>query len=332
MIEQLMTRAIATSSDRPAWLRARAGGVTATEVRDLRAEQTTVRALIEKKRTGDFEDLSHVRHIAHGNNREPVIAAWIAQRFNIQPNDYVISALANTRHLATPDGIGLNFDEELLISEIKTSKYNLDPNDSSSHFGKTGYFYQIQFQLYVTGARRCLFVWEQHDDDWSGWPGRAPAPVQAEPGFVWIDRDEREIGRLITLADRFLWAYDSEHATQAEDSELANLAERYIRTLRAESSFSQAKREIWDALHRHLHNAGADTYRPSPLVRVTWAPGRSDVRLVADEAAAIAADPGLFALMQDSRAAWDEHLAKFTREEVFEKKPQLKITEVKEEK
>lgn len=330
ILEQLYTRALASSAEREPWLRARAGGITATEVRDLRAGNMNARALADKKRSMDFEDLSHVRHIAHGNNREPVIAEWIAQRFNIQPNDYLFAGLLNSRHLATPDGAGINFDEHLLISEIKTSKYNLDP--AGDHFGKTGYFYQMQWQMYVTGAKRCLFVWEQHDDDWSEWPERAPEPVFAEPQFVWIDRDEREIERLIKVADGFLHEYDSVYATQEEDPQLANLAERYIRTLRAESSFTKAKREIWDALHQHLHDRDKDTYAPAPGLKVTWTPAQREIVSVPDFDAALEADPGLFAMMTDTRAAWEEHLAKFTREETFLKKPQLKITTETEKK
>lgn len=330
MLEHLFTRALASSADRDAWLRARCGGVTATEIRDLRSGNTNVRTLIEKKRSMDFEDLSHVRFIAHGNDREPIIAAWVAQRFNIQPNDHLFAGMSDARHLATPDGVGINFDEELLISEIKTSKNNLNP--AGDHFGKTGYWYQMQWQMYVTGARRCLFVWEQHNDDWSGWPSRAPEPIFAEPQYVWIDRDDREIERLITLADGFLREYDSVYATQEEDPQLANLAERYIRTLRAESSFSQAKREIWDSLHKHLHDKGADTYRPTSGLKVTWTPAHRETVSVPDFDAALAADPGLYQMMTDTRAAWEEHLAKFTREETFLKKPGLKITETKETK
>lgn len=332
ILEELHVRAVASSADREPWLKARMGGVTATEIRDLRAGHTNTKALIEKKRSGDFPDLTGVRHIDHGNNREPIIAEWIAQRFNIQPNALLFAGRLNPRHLATPDGAGINFDEDLLISEIKTSKHNLDPNHSGSHFGKTGYWFQIQWQLYVTGARRCLFVWEQHDDDWSGWPERSPEPIFAEPQYAWIDRDEKEIERQIALADKFLFEYDSEHATQEDDPELANLAERYVRTLRAEASFTKAKREVWDALHRHLAESGADTYRPSDKIRVTWTPGRAETVSTPDFDAALAADPELYQDMIDTRAMWEEHLGKFSREEIVVRKPQLKITETKETK
>ena len=57
------------------------------------------------------------------------------------------------------------------------------------------YLRQVWWQQHVLGAERTLFVWEEHDDF---------TPLHDEPKSVWIDRDDREIGRLVSLATRLI--------------------------------------------------------------------------------------------------------------------------------
>ncbi|WP_218007438.1 hypothetical protein, partial [Priestia megaterium] len=49
----------------------------------------------------------------------------------------------------------------------------------------------IWWQQHVLGAERTLVAWEQHDGF---------VPLHDEPRCQWIDRDEREIAKLVGLA------------------------------------------------------------------------------------------------------------------------------------
>jgi hypothetical protein len=47
----------------------------------------------------------------------------------------------------------------------------------------------------VLGAERTLVVWEQHNDF---------VPLDDEPLCRWVDRDEREINTLVTMANALI--------------------------------------------------------------------------------------------------------------------------------
>ncbi|ROP60722.1 YqaJ-like recombinase protein [Curtobacterium sp. PhB130] len=178
-------RIVAHSSDRVAWLRARAAGITATDVARL-ASLRAVEAVVMDKRYGSR--FSGNAYTEHGKDREPVIAAWVAATHGILPSAHLFHAAANRAHLATPDGVGHDRDGRLLLAEIKTTStgWKRVPRH---------YLRQVWWQQYVLGAERTLFVWEHHDDF---------VPIADEPECRWIDRDDDQIRGLITLADMVL--------------------------------------------------------------------------------------------------------------------------------
>ncbi|SBN64097.1 YqaJ-like recombinase domain-containing protein [Curtobacterium sp. 9128] len=178
-------RIVAHSSDRVAWLRARAAGITATDVARL-ASLRAVEAVIADKRYGSR--FSGNAYTEHGKEREPVIAAWVAATHGIQPSAHLFHASANRAHLATPDGVGQDRDGRLLLAEIKTT---------SSGWKRVPrhYLRQVWWQQYVLGAERTLFVWEKHDGF---------VPIADEPECRWIDRDDDQIRGLVQLADMVL--------------------------------------------------------------------------------------------------------------------------------
>ncbi|TFD74704.1 YqaJ viral recombinase family protein [Cryobacterium fucosi] len=315
-LDELMTRSVASSTDRPAWLRARTGGVTATEVAKLAKGGPGVQAeLVTMKLSGELEeDLSHLRYIRWGQIREEYIGEWVERRFNIQPNQVLFRG-ENPRHLATPDGVGCDFDERLLVCEIKTSLHDLDPALTFGHYRTTLYADQKQWQLHVTGAQRALFAWEQHDDDWSGWPDRGPAPVLPEPEWRWVERDEERIAHLVKVADRFLVALDEAAAGKVAefDVELDVLGQEVIQHRASEGAAKRAKDASWKALQERL--VLLPSFSQSGAARVTWSPSVTEVvtSTVPDDEAAVEADPVLFAAFVDARAAWEAHLAGFTK-------------------
>ena len=101
----LAARIVADSRDRVAWVRARSRGITATDVAALTSERSIARAADAKLMGSGFSGNAYT---AHGRLREPEIAAWVAATHGIQPSSALFHAVIEKRHLATPDGIGLD--------------------------------------------------------------------------------------------------------------------------------------------------------------------------------------------------------------------------------
>ena len=337
VLAELLARAVASSDDRPKWLAARARGVTATEVAKLAKagrQSAYWRGLVKEKLSGvEQPDISGSMYIRHGQVREAHIAAWGEQRFGIAPNHWLFHAVDNDRFLATPDGIGVDFGDELVLEEDKTSKYDLTPEDPESHYSATDYADQKQWQMSVTGGRRVLFAWEQHDNDWSGWPDRSPAPLHAEPKYRWIDRDEDRIAFLVEVATQFLEDLDAglDGTEAGVDEYLDTLAVNVLTFREQESSAKAAKQKAWDELLNIL-----ETDQPysqeSILARITYSPGQASTSEVLDAEAAKAADPELFAEVQSLSKRWNEHAAKFKKTVPTTSKPTLTVTSVKQTK
>ncbi|WP_022916182.1 YqaJ viral recombinase family protein [Ruania albidiflava] len=189
---------VISSANRVAWLRARLWGVTATDARRLVTSRGKVskqrQRLLAEKLSG--RTLPRLPQFAHGIEREPVIAAWVHQRFGIAPSGALCIG-RNERHLATPDGIG-----EHSIAEIKTSVADLDSAART-------YADQLQWQLHVTGCERVLFVVEHRHT--------------LRRDFRWIVRDEARIALLAEHADAFLAELDAARAAwvaRAEQEEV----------------------------------------------------------------------------------------------------------------
>jgi hypothetical protein len=172
---------VTDGSDEAAWLRARSRGITATDVAKLNSVNAIPTAALEKLRGSSFTGNVYTEH---GKAREPVIAAWVKENFSIEPSSALFHSEQETRHLATPDGIGV-VEETLILAEIKTSQKPFDGVPA-------GYLRQVYWQQYVLGAERTLFVWEQHHNF---------VPVSATPQHLWIERDERAIRDLVFLAN-----------------------------------------------------------------------------------------------------------------------------------
>ena len=179
-------RIVADATDRMAWLKARARGVTATDVARLSGPKALRGLAIEKLLGTGFGGNAFT---AHGRLREPEIAHWARRVYGMQPSSALFHADGRTDHLATPDG-WRERGPSLELCEIKTT-------NSAWKSIPRHYLRQVWWQQYVLGADRTLVVWEQHDDF---------VPVGSEPECRWVDRDENEIHRLVGLADQLLLA------------------------------------------------------------------------------------------------------------------------------
>lgn len=178
------SRLVTDGSDRIEWLRARARGITATDVAKLSTPKSIDSAAWAKLHGTNFGGNAFTEH---GKAREPEIAAWVLEEFSIEPSSALFHAAEERRHLATPDGIGVRDDGTLVLSEIKTT------NKTWKSIPKN-YLRQVWWQQYVLGADRTVVVWEEHRDF---------VPV-GNPRFQWVERDENEIAQLVWLANQLI--------------------------------------------------------------------------------------------------------------------------------
>jgi hypothetical protein len=177
-------RFIVSSQTKNLWLAARDRGVTATQV----AKASTPAGM--KEVLAQIENPTPVEpngFMDWGVEREAYIAHVVKERYGILPNDWLLCAdgPGNEWQMATPDGLSL---DHTMIGEYKTSGKPLDKIPAN-------YMRQVQWQLYVTGAEKCLFAYEL----------RLEGPEGFCPGMdvecQWIDRDEKMIGDLIKVAE-----------------------------------------------------------------------------------------------------------------------------------
>lgn len=333
---ELETRAGASDTDREAWLAERRKGITATEVRDLYLESiglpsyTSKAQLIGRKlgRIPEVGDLTHVPVIGWGKEREPVIAAEVQAKYGLSPESRVFRAKDDPRKLASPDGVGVNWDGDLMISEIKTAEKDIAPGTQG--YVAKGYLAQKVWQMRVTGARRCLYATEY----------RVPVVGGFEPGgrrFWWTEWDEDAQAlavKLEAIADDFLAALDAaageEYVPPVVDDRLDTLAVNLLRFREMEAEAKRAREAVWAELLEAVQAAGGPVSQVSALARVTFTPGKPSVEQKPDVEAAKLADPKLFAEVTALSKRWNAHVASFTKEVPTVGKPNLTVTAVKQ--
>jgi putative phage-type endonuclease len=170
------------------WLRARRDGVTATQVAKAATPagfETSVRDYLSDHVETDNP------YMKFGRDMEPVIARILHQDFGVLPNDWLLRHDSQEHHLATPDGLSL---DHKLIAEIKTTGKDFEDATVPVQYRR-----QVQWQLHVTGAERCLFAWMQRIEVEGVF-----APAWWKPKHLFIERDEGMIDSLIVTADA-LW-------------------------------------------------------------------------------------------------------------------------------
>lgn len=180
-------RFIVRSTERERWLLARDGGVSATTVADA-ATPAGFRDVVEQRRNPQPVDPNEF--MLFGTESEPALMEYAHREYGIIPSDWLIAG-DDPKHLATPDGLSL---DHLTLAECKTT--GKDWGDKPP----IRYRRQVQWQLAVTGAKRCLLVWNLRVPDEHGWFYLE----WLEPKTLWIERDEKMISELVSVADRLL--------------------------------------------------------------------------------------------------------------------------------
>lgn len=345
-LADLFSRAGASDQDRDLWLAERRTGLTATEVRDLILKGPSFRReLIERKlgRRAEVDDLSHVPEIGWGKAREAAIAAEAQRRFNIAPESRVFHAADDSRFLFSPDGVGVDWEDTLLISELKTDGQDIAP--WTDRFDSKGYLFQMTWGMRVSGARKCLYGWEIREG--SRQDGFRPGELR----FDWIHYDEKLAATLEQVALEFLAELDAARENDADpaiDDALDVLAVNYLRFLDMENEGKAAKEGVWAQLKALLADVPTLS-QESALARVTWTRGgpvtsekTTEVESVDEEAAKLSAGH-VFAKLHAARTKlaavereWAEVLAAHTTtEKVTEtvttnKRDNLRVTAVKQ--
>lgn len=170
------------SLDEQAWLDARRLGFSATTM----AKAMTPAGFREVIADWDNETPIPVNpYMQFGLDSEPWLALWTKEQTGVMPNDWLIRHEDNLTAYATPDGLSLDHET---ISEIKTTGKDWGTVDKAP----IQYQRQVQWQLYVTGASLCVFVWllrEDHDGVLS--------PAWLEPKYGVIERDNAMIDKMV---------------------------------------------------------------------------------------------------------------------------------------
>ena len=180
------SRFIIRQTEYQGWLEARRHGVSATAVAEA-ATPSGFRNVVDNWGVPVEENA----YMTFGKEAEPELMRFAHQEHGILPSDWLIAG-ENPRHLATPDGLAL---DHLTIAECKTT--GTDWGDKPP----IKYRRQVQFQLNITQAERCLLVWNLRVPDDNGWFYLA----WLEPKALWIERDPDMIADLDKVAEK-LWS------------------------------------------------------------------------------------------------------------------------------
>ncbi|QJU54376.1 YqaJ viral recombinase family protein [Herbiconiux sp. KACC 21604] len=359
-IAAVYARSLGNDSNREAWLHARLNVVTATEAKVLYKGSAQDKAKVVREKV-EGSSFSGNQYTEWGKHREPAIAA-ATERYGLQLCGELIAAEQNPRHAATPDQVGVDFDGDIVLGEIKTSKH--DMSVGSPKFEQAGYLFQMIWQGYCVGARRVLYTFEQHDDDWSRWASRpldrpevwdeyGPRVIRRES--VWIDLTDPTIAahlpKMIAAADRALERLDKRLAEVGEqitptftDEQVADLV-RLAAVEKAALSDEQRAKALKEESHRAAEQlfvqAGvAEAYsQEHGGYKLTWSPAEETTVTQVDKAAAKEADPFLYDSILRAELTLDglrdqalEHEKKFQTTVPGKSKPaRLTVTKMKGE-
>ena len=179
-------RFIERSTNRDEWLAARTMGVTATEVATA-ATPAGFRDAVQARLNP--EPVEPNEYMMFGTEQEPHLMRYAHTMHGILPSDWLIAAEGEPKHMATPDGLSVDHS---LIAECKTTGKDWTKPPVK-------YMRQVQWQLYVTGADKCLFLWMLRvGGDFGFYPG------WLEPKTLWIERDNDMIRDLVVVANKLI--------------------------------------------------------------------------------------------------------------------------------
>ena len=192
-IERMVARSLTDE-----WYKARQYGVSATTVAKAASGPGGFDAELKRALNPEEHVVEDNAYMRFGRDHEEWIVDNLPQEYAIRHNDWLICGVGSERwHLATPDGLNSDWS---IIAEVKTTGKDWDPDKIPIQYRR-----QVQWQLHVTGATKCVFAWllrveSPLGDFTSAW---------LEPKHTIIERDENMIADLKEVANRFITDYNN---------------------------------------------------------------------------------------------------------------------------
>jgi putative phage-type endonuclease len=180
------------------WYKARQYGVSATTVAKAASGPAGYNAELNNALFPEDNEVVDNEYMRFGRDHEEWIVDNLPQEYGIKHNDWLIRGDDDYRwHLATPDGLN---DDWTIIAEVKTTGKDWDGSAIPIQYRR-----QVQWQLHVTGAQRCVFAWllrttSEFGDLTAAW---------LEPKHIIMERDEAMIADLIEVAQRFITDFNN---------------------------------------------------------------------------------------------------------------------------
>ncbi|ERG63498.1 hypothetical protein L332_03385 [Agrococcus pavilionensis RW1] len=279
-LADLESRAGASDADEVAWQEERLLGATATNVRDMwllvqggTSVEHAAEAIARKKLAKRWGSGPEARY---GIEREKALAAFMQVRYGLRAESRVFHASSNSRYLASPDAVGVNFDEELVLGETKTGAERFFGYE---HMVKKGYIAQQAWQMFVCEAVEDRGVFEERlGTRASGFePGR-----QFEWVVRWLDVADMVRDELIPMADALIAALDRlvDAAADDIDRDIDSLAIDVLHARELEAEAKAAKESAWKALQALLAERGERVEQESTFARVLYTPEERGVEKV----------------------------------------------------
>jgi putative phage-type endonuclease len=186
------------------WYKARQYGVSATTVAKAASGPAGYNAELNNALFPEDNEVVDNEYMRFGRDHEEWIVDNLPQEYGIKHNDWLIRGDGDYRwHLATPDGLN---DDWTIIAEVKTTGKDWDGSTIPIQYRR-----QVQWQLHVTGAQRCVFAWllrttSEFGDLTAAW---------LEPKHIIMERDQTMIEELIEVAQRFITDFNNYKEVQA---------------------------------------------------------------------------------------------------------------------
>ena len=181
------------------WYKARQYGVSATTVAKAASGPGGFDAELKRALNPEDHVVEDNAYMKFGRDWEEWIVDNLPPEYGIKPNDWLICGVGADRwHLATPDGLNSDWTT---IAEVKTTGKDWEDGKPPIQYRR-----QVQWQLHVTGAERCVFAWLLRETI----PETGEfTPAWMEPKHIVIERDETMIAELKEVANNFITAYNN---------------------------------------------------------------------------------------------------------------------------
>lgn len=187
------------------WYKARQYGVSATTVAKAASGPAGFDAELQRALNPEDHVVEDNAYMRFGRDYEEWIVDNLPQEYAIKHNDWLICGVGADRwHLATPDGLNADWS---IIAEVKTTGKDWEGSAIPIQYRR-----QVQWQLHVTGATKCVFAWLLRVES----PLGDFTPAWLEPKVVVIDRDEDMIADLKDVANRFITDFNNYKEMEAQ--------------------------------------------------------------------------------------------------------------------